>query len=90
MKTLPDGVRPLRRTPDFTADTVPAGLLRDHKTKVGVWGVITVEAGRVTYRIHGAPEPYILSPGRDGIIEPEVLHSVELSSDAVFHVAFWT
>jgi len=89
MKTLPDDVQAFRRTPDFTVDTVPAGLLRDHRTKAGVWGLITVTSGQVTYRIKDEAEPYLLSPGQPGVVEPEVFHCVELSEDAVFHVAFW-
>src|SRR5690606_311089 len=51
MKTLPDAVRPYRRTPVFTEATVPAALLRAHTTKAGTWGRILVLEGRLRYRI---------------------------------------
>lgn len=46
MKTLPEDVRPYRRTPTFTESTIPPSLLMDHTTKPGVWGVIHVVTGR--------------------------------------------
>ena len=45
MKELPPGLEPYKRTPLFTGATVPAGLLKDHSTKEGTWGLINVEEG---------------------------------------------
>lgn len=38
MKDLPVNVSPYKRTPEFTEESVPTGLLNDHTTKDGVWG----------------------------------------------------
>lgn len=84
---LPTGLKPYRRTDSFTADTVPAGLLRDHKTKAGIWGLIHVVRGWVSYRVAGTETT--LTPGINGVIEPEMLHSVSLPDDAEFFVEFW-
>ena len=89
MKTLPSGLKPYRRTETFTANTVPAGLLRDHKTKAGVWGVIHITRGSVRYRISTTGDTFKLTPETCGIVEPEVLHSVTLTEDAEFYVEFW-
>ncbi|MFZ0494390.1 MAG: DUF1971 domain-containing protein, partial [Methylocella sp.] len=35
---IPPGYVAYRRTPVFTRETVPAGLLRSHRTKAGTWG----------------------------------------------------
>lgn len=89
MKSLPDGLQPYRETPVFSAETVPPGLTRDHSTKAGVWGVIHVLSGQVTYRIKASDEEIVLVPGKDGIVEPEALHSVALAHGATFRVVFW-
>ena len=88
MKPLPEGVAPYSRTPSFTAETTPAALRADHATKPGVWGVIMVEAGRVTYAIPSTGERHDLVANRPGIVEPEVRHRVTPSDDARFFVEF--
>ncbi len=89
MERLPDGLEPYNRTPEFTHSSVPAGLLRDHATKHGVWGVIHVVRGELIYRIAEPCETHRLSPANPGVVVPEVLHSVELVGDAAFFVEFW-
>ena len=89
---LPDDVRPYRRTDVFTEHTVPAGLLRAHTTKAGVWGVIHVLAGRLAYRIvddRRSPSERVLSPNAPpGIVEPTILHEVEPLGPVQFFVEF--
>lgn len=34
----PHGLVVYKQTPDFTQATTPRGLVKDHSTKVGVWG----------------------------------------------------
>jgi tellurite methyltransferase len=89
MKRLPQGLKPYKRTPTFSAETVPAALLRDHSTKSGVWGLIHVVSGEVIYRIAEAGVEYRLDPDVLGVVEPQSLHSVELSEQAEFFVEFW-
>ena len=57
---LPD--LPYRRTGIFTERTVPDGLLNDHATKTGVWGVITVIAGRLRFIVPSTGEDVVLPP----------------------------
>jgi tellurite resistance-related uncharacterized protein len=68
---------------------VPKALTSDHSTRAGVWGLLTVTAGRVRYRIPAADEVLDIDAGETAVIEPQVPHSVELSEDACFHVAFY-
>ena len=51
MKELPSEVNSYKRTPEFTNETVPKGLLRSHSTKKGTWGKIVVLEGTLRYRI---------------------------------------
>ena len=89
MKSLPEQMRPYRRTPEFTERSVPAALLRRHDTKAGVWGRIHVLEGELLYRIlEPAIEEHLLSPGRDGVVEPEVPHEVAPRGRVRFFVEF--
>ena len=89
MKELPAGLAPYRRTPAFDETSVPVGLLKDHQTKAGVWGVIEVTSGRLRYTIPSRGEEVELHPGLKGIVEPEVLHHVTPLGAVEFSVEFW-
>jgi tellurite resistance-related uncharacterized protein len=86
---LPPDLEAYRRTPIFDEATVPRGLLHRHTTKAGVWGRIEVLEGELVFRVL---EPVVreerLSPARDGIVEPEVPHEVELVGPVRFFVEF--
>lgn len=90
---LPDGVTPYKRTPTFTEDTIPAGLLNDHQTKEGTWGLICVEEGELRYIVtdpRRTPSELILSNATPpGVVEPTILHRVEPMGAVRFHVEFY-
>jgi tellurite resistance-related uncharacterized protein len=89
MRSLPPDVFPYKRTPDFTESTVPAGLLRSHNTKDGVWGKIVVLEGTLLYRIlEPQVEEIPLSVSRFGVVEPTVKHEVVPSAGVRFYVEF--
>ena len=79
----------------FTIDTIPAGLLKEHSTKEGTWGVIRVHRGKLEYTIL-EPEQSVhvldaeSSDNNIGIIEPTMLHQTKgLTDDLKFVVEFW-
>ena len=84
--TLPDSVHLERTTPTFTADTVPAGLLRAHRLAPGRWGRLRVHDGAVTFVLEGSGESRRLTAGESQVIEPEVAHHVEVEPGASFAV----
>ena len=89
MKTIPADCVAYKRTPEFNNETVPAGLLRAHRTKAGTWGRIVVLAGRLEYQItEPVAETLVLDPERSGVVEPEMLHSVAPLGDVRFYVEF--
>ncbi|WP_304271854.1 DUF1971 domain-containing protein [Brevundimonas naejangsanensis] len=92
-KALPSGLAPYRSTAVFTQNTVPAGLLADHRTKDGVWGLIHVLSGQLLYSVtdpRRAASERLLTPGAEpGVVEPAVLHRVEPNGDVQFLVEFW-
>lgn len=89
---LPVGLESHKRTPSFTAETVPAGLLKDHSTKEGVWGLIHVEHGSLRYFVTDpariAAERLVTPESGPAIVEPAILHRVEPAADVRFHVEF--
>ncbi len=89
-RELPEGHQASRRTPSFTESTIPKGLLADHATRPGVWGLIHVESGELEYRIDAPPgDVQILRAGQVGVVVPEVRHHVAPRGAVRFHVEFW-
>lgn len=89
MAELPDHVRAFRKTDVFSETSVPAGLLRDHATKEGVWGLIEVISGELSYAVPERGLDVILRPGAPGVIEPAVKHRVKPLGEVEFTVEFW-
>ncbi len=89
MKELPPGLEHYRSTAEFTELTVPAALLKRHRTKEGVWGRIVVKSGELHYRIlEPSIEEHILNPNRFGVVEPGVGHEVVPVGPVKFVVEF--
>ncbi|NLV54165.1 MAG: DUF1971 domain-containing protein [Acidimicrobiales bacterium] len=87
---LPDGLERARTTDEFTASTVPAGLLRTHRIATGVWGRLRVRAGRLRFVWEGddAPPPVDLGPGDSLVVPPDRPHRVEPDTDVRFVIEF--
>ena len=85
----PDGLTTYRRTPEFDAASIPAGLQAGHATKRGVWGRIHVVEGELTYHV-GAPMHRSLrvDTASSAVIVPEVWHRVEPGGTVRFFVEF--
>lgn len=88
--SLPPDVAPYKRTATFTENTIPAGLMHEHRTAAGVWGLLHVLAGRLIYRIAGpkGSEHEIGAGDPPGVIEPERLHELRLLGPVQFYVEF--
>lgn len=90
---LPEGLTFYRQTDTFTEASVPAGLLKDHCTKVGVWGLIQVVQGQLRYRVtdvrRAASESILAPDSAAGVVEPTILHHVEPLGPVRFHVQFY-
>ena len=77
------------RTVEFTDLTVPAGLLKDHTTKRGVWGKVIVTKGSLRYVVDSHAVDEELLVGEEGIIVPELPHRVSPATGTTFQVAFY-
>jgi len=95
MPILPKNVVKYSQVPangSFTAEKIPRGLLKQHSTKKGTWGIIRVNKGSLEYQINEPSPPRIfeLTAPAKGVIEPTVLHQVRaLSDDLEFVVEFY-
>eukprot|EP00565_Helicotheca_tamesis_P008715 CAMPEP_0185733884 /NCGR_PEP_ID=MMETSP1171-20130828/20833_1 /TAXON_ID=374046 /ORGANISM="Helicotheca tamensis, Strain CCMP826" /LENGTH=113 /DNA_ID=CAMNT_0028403733 /DNA_START=50 /DNA_END=391 /DNA_ORIENTATION=- len=96
MPTLPDNVVkysqvPAVGKPPFSATKIPRGLLKDHNTKEGTWGIIDVQKGTLEYTImEPIQQRFELKAPAKGVIEPTVLHHVKaLTDDLEFVVEFY-
>lgn len=68
--------KPYRSTPVFDADTLPAALRREHRTKAGVWGAIQVIEGSVELHFPDGSTPQVLGPHVPDIVAPDQPHWV--------------
>lgn len=89
MRWLPASVEAYRKTPVFTETSIPEGLLRDHSTKAGTWGLIHVISGGLTLHFPDVELPERLKPGRPGVLPPEALHRVAADGPVRFFVEFF-
>ena len=89
MKTLPPSLQAYRRTPIFTEDTTPPALLKEHRTKEGVWGVLHVQSGVLEFHDAATDAPVVLRAGETWVIEPAAPHWVTPVGVASFFVEFW-
>lgn len=89
-RSLPDEVEPSGKTPLFTNETVPDKILNHHELQAGTWGLLTVEAGTVSFFRKGDHAPVaVISSEKPFVILPEEVHYVRLSEDAKFFVTFY-
>lgn len=89
---LPEQLSSYKRTSEFTEKTIPAGLLKAHSTKEGVWGLIRIVEGELLYRIldeRRVQQVAILTPAASGVVEPGIMHEVELLGHVRFYVEFF-
>lgn len=87
---LPDDLEASGKTSLFTNETVPDKILTHHELQAGTWGLLTVEAGTVSFFRQGEDTPVaVISSEKPFVILPEEVHYVRLSEDARFFVTFY-
>lgn len=87
--SLPAGVQAYRRTPVFDQDSIPAGLRRDHRTRPGVWALITVLEGTLRLRTFDPPQEMLLDSAHSAVAAPEQPHEVEPDGPVRFFLEFY-
>jgi tellurite resistance-related uncharacterized protein len=77
---------PYRTTKVFDAVTLPRAITEEHRTKAGVWGIVRVLEGALTYRVLSPPSETRISPTRPGRVLPEQPHRLEPDPGASFRL----
>ena len=79
-----------RTTPVFDATTIPAGLLRRHTTKAGVWARLHVLEGELVFRrLEPVVSETILRPEAcDVLVGPQEPHEIEARGPVRFFIEF--
>ncbi len=80
---------PYRSSPVFTADTLPAALQREHRTKRDVWAIIRILEGVLRYCKEDGSKPEILNPGSPGLVRPDEPHHVEVMGPVSVQIEFY-
>ena len=74
---LPADLRLVRQAGPFDADSLPAGLRRDHRVAEGTWGCLRVLEGEVDLRLDTDPPlARHLTEGEAQPLPPGVIHAV--------------
>jgi len=91
MPVLPKDFAPYKRTPLFTQDSVPASLLKDHKTAAHSWGQLNIESGLLKYYIteSGHEGEYLLDPNNPGVITSTHSHYIKPVGNVSFYIEFF-
>jgi tellurite methyltransferase len=88
---LPADLRVVRTAGPFNADTLPAGLRRDHRVAERTWAVLRVVEGAVRFTMAtDPPMDRTLEAGEDQPIPPGVAHAVHVDAQASVAVDFLT
>jgi tellurite resistance-related uncharacterized protein len=87
---LPREVLFERTTDELTAESTPRGLLRAHRLAPGIWGLLRVSEGSMTFVWEGDDaRRLVLLAGDSLVIAPEVRHHIEPAADVRFVVEFY-
>ncbi|MDZ3830482.1 MAG: DUF1971 domain-containing protein [Sphingopyxis sp.] len=88
---LPSSACIYRTIGPFSADSIPAGLLRRHDIKPGVWGLLSVTAGSVRFcwdDAEGGMRQLVV--GDVMLVPPQVPHHLERTGAVTISIAFCT
>jgi tellurite resistance-related uncharacterized protein len=80
---------PYKRTPEFTQDSLPDAIRKEHSTKAGTWGLLVVNEGAARLVFHEPRREVTVTPGDPATIPPEAVHHVEVDGPVRLHVEFY-
>lgn len=90
--SLPPGAQTYRTIGPFDGESLPKGLLREHRLKEQAWGRLRVLSGEIRFIWDdggGAPGGFIVSADAIVVIPPTVPHHLELlAADVLVEIDF--
>lgn len=88
--SMPENMQAYKRTKEFTEETMPKALLKDHDTKEGVWALVHVLEGELEYQVDAWNHNEVVTAGNAGLIAPKVLHWVKPLGQVRFFIEFYS
>ena len=89
LEGLPSGLVPSGSSPEFTRDTLPAALQREHALGAGRWGVLHVLEGSLVFvDLASGDERPVSAPG-NVVIAPQRPHKVTVSGPVRCRIDFF-
>ena len=86
---LPAGLEHIRTTETFDHDHHPAGLRRAHRVASGVWALLAVSDGELSFSFEDEPDHTIrVAAGGTVVIPPGRLHHVDITGPVIFNLEF--
>ena len=86
---MPPDLVPSGSTPMFTEQTIPDGLLKEHKLAEGTWGSLRVLEGRIRFTDLETDEERLIAAPDDVTIHPGALHQVSTEGPVQFRIDFF-
>jgi cupin 2 domain-containing protein len=88
---VPEGFALVRTIGPFSAETLPKGLLAEHRLKPDRWGHLTLRKGAVRLVLgDGSGTTTALQAPAGAMIPPEVPHHLEFDGDFLLEITFLT
>ena len=85
---MPAGLVPTGRSPEFTSDTLPEALQKEHALADGRWGILRVLEGSLVFvDLANGDEQVVEAPGRV-VIAPQRPHRVRVSGPVRCRIDF--
>lgn len=88
-KNIPGKLSLYKKTKVFSNETVPEALKKNHKIIPGSWGRLVIQEGELILKFNNKNESFLITKTRPGIIEPEVMHFIELKGKVSFYIEFY-
>ena len=87
--SLPEGLVPSHSSPDFTQDTIPAALQREHALAPGHWGTLNVLEGGLRFVNLDTGETRRISAPGCVAIHPRMRHRVAVDGPLRCRIDFF-
>lgn len=84
----PDAVY-VRTTPVFTHESVPSGLLAEHRVARNTWAVLNVASGRLVFVFDDRHDRRLMGAGDSQLIPPERSHHLVVDEPVSFAIDFY-
>lgn len=86
---LPAGLEHVRTTETFDHEHHPAGLRRAHGVAAGVWALLAVHDGELSFSFEDEPTNAVqVTAGGTVVIPPGRLHHVDITGPVTFNLEF--